>query len=69
MSINQITNPNQICGQLTDYIYIYIYNPTTIAFSVYWSEFLTTDPDVLASIPGGTRYSEKYWVWNRFHST
>jgi hypothetical protein len=28
------------------------------------SEFLATDPEVLDSIPGITRFSEKYWVWN-----
>jgi hypothetical protein len=26
---------------------------------VYWPEFLTTDPEVLGSIPGATRFSEK----------
>jgi hypothetical protein len=25
---------------------------------VYWSEFLATDPEVLGSIPGATRFSE-----------
>jgi hypothetical protein len=31
---------------------------------VYWSEFLATDPEVPGSIPGATRFSEKWWVWN-----
>jgi hypothetical protein len=35
---------------------------------VYWSEFLGTDPEVLGSIPGATRFSEKQWVWNGVHS-
>jgi hypothetical protein len=26
---------------------------------VYWSEFLATDPEVPASIPGATKFSEK----------
>jgi hypothetical protein len=31
---------------------------------VQWSEFLATDPEVLGSIPGSSRFSEKQWVWN-----
>jgi hypothetical protein len=30
---------------------------------VQWSEFLATDAEVLDSIPGATRFSEK-WFWN-----
>jgi hypothetical protein len=26
---------------------------------VYWSEFLTTDPEIPGSIPGATTFSEK----------
>jgi hypothetical protein len=26
---------------------------------VYWSEFLAIDPEVLGSIPGATKFSEK----------
>jgi hypothetical protein len=26
---------------------------------VQWLEFLTTDPDILGSIPGATKFSEK----------
>jgi hypothetical protein len=32
------------------------------------SEFLATDPEVLGSITGAARFSEKYWVWNGVHS-
>jgi hypothetical protein len=28
------------------------------------SEFLTTDPEVPGSIPGSTRFTEKWRVWN-----
>jgi hypothetical protein len=35
---------------------------------VYRSEFLATDPEVSGSIPGATKFSEKYWVWNVVHS-
>jgi hypothetical protein len=27
-----------------------------------------TDPEVLGSIPGVSRFSEKQWVWNGVHS-
>jgi hypothetical protein len=27
-------------------------------------EFQATDSEVLGSIPGTTRFSEKWWVWN-----
>jgi hypothetical protein len=30
---------------------------------VWWSEFLATDPEVPGSIPGPTRFSEKWGVW------
>jgi hypothetical protein len=30
------------------------------ASMVQWSEFLATDPEVLGSIPGPTRFSEKW---------
>jgi hypothetical protein len=30
--------------------------------------FLATDPEVLGSIPGAYRFSEKQWVWNGVHS-
>jgi hypothetical protein len=32
---------------------------------VSWSEFLATDPEVSGSIPGATRFSEKYWGLER----
>jgi hypothetical protein len=32
------------------------------------SEFLATDPEVLGSIPGASRFYEKQWVWNGVHS-
>jgi hypothetical protein len=32
---------------------------------VQWSEVLTTNPEVLGSIPGATRFQ---WVWNWVHS-
>jgi hypothetical protein len=32
---------------------------------VYWSEFLATVPEVLDSIPGLTRFSEKWPEWTR----
>jgi hypothetical protein len=35
---------------------------------VEWSEFLATDPEVLDSILGASRFSEKWWVWNGVHS-
>jgi hypothetical protein len=35
---------------------------------VLWSEFLATDSEVPGSIPGPTRFSEKYGVWNGVHS-
>jgi hypothetical protein len=38
------------------------------AYVVCWSEFLATDPEVLGSIPGASRFSEKQWVWNGVHS-
>jgi hypothetical protein len=38
------------------------------AFVVWWAEFLTTEPEVPGSIPGTTRFPEKYWAWNRVHS-
>jgi hypothetical protein len=31
---------------------------------VKWVEFLATDPEVPASVPCATRFSEKQWVWN-----
>jgi hypothetical protein len=36
-----------------------------------WSssqQFLATDPEVLGSIPGASRFSEKPRVWNGVHS-
>jgi hypothetical protein len=33
-----------------------------------WSEFLATDPEVLGSISGSTRFLEKPRVWNGVHS-
>jgi hypothetical protein len=30
---------------------------------VYWSEFLTTDPEIPGSFPGVSRFSEKQRVW------
>jgi hypothetical protein len=35
---------------------------------IYNSEFLATDPEVLGSNPGASRFSEKRWVWNGAHS-
>ena len=35
---------------------------------VQWSEFLATDTEVPGSIPGATRFSEQYWIWNGVHS-
>jgi hypothetical protein len=35
---------------------------------VWWPEFLATDPEVLGSIPGASRFSDKQWVWNGVHS-
>jgi hypothetical protein len=32
------------------------------------SRFLATDPEVLGSIPGASRFPEKQWVWNGVHS-
>jgi hypothetical protein len=32
------------------------------------TEFLATYPEVLGSIPGASRFSEKQWVWNGVHS-
>jgi hypothetical protein len=29
-----------------------------------YCRFLVTDPEVPGSIPGATRFSEKWWVWN-----
>jgi hypothetical protein len=31
------------------------------------SEFLATDPEVTGSIPGLTKFSEKYGIWNGVH--
>jgi hypothetical protein len=31
---------------------------------VYWSEILATDTEVLGSIPGASRFSEKQRIWN-----
>jgi hypothetical protein len=33
-----------------------------------WSEFLAIDPEVVGSIPGASRFSEKQRVWNGVHS-
>ena len=41
---------------------------STTASVVYWSEFLATDTEVSGSIPGTTRFSEWYSVWNGVHS-
>jgi hypothetical protein len=30
--------------------------------------YIHTDPEVPGSIPGATKFSEKYWVWNGVHS-
>jgi hypothetical protein len=40
-----------------------------ISYTVYeprppLSWFMATDPEVPGSIPGATRFSENYWVWN-----
>jgi hypothetical protein len=35
---------------------------------VKWSEFLATDPEVLGSIHGASRFSEKQRFWNGVHS-
>jgi hypothetical protein len=35
---------------------------------VYWSEFLTTEPEVPGSIHGASRFFEKQRVWNGVHS-
>jgi hypothetical protein len=35
---------------------------------VEWPEFLATDPEILGSIPGASRFSEKQRVWNGVHS-
>jgi hypothetical protein len=32
------------------------------------SELLATDPEVPGSIPGATKFSEKYWLYNGVHS-
>jgi hypothetical protein len=32
------------------------------------SFWLATDPKVLGSIPGASRFSERQWVWNGVHS-
>jgi hypothetical protein len=32
-------------------------------------QFLATDPEVPGSIPGPTRFSEKYGIWNGVHSS
>jgi hypothetical protein len=29
---------------------------------------MAIDPQNLGSIPGATRFSVQYWVWNRVHS-
>jgi hypothetical protein len=36
-----------------------VLQPRWTASLVQWSEFLATDPEVLGSIPGATRFSEK----------
>jgi hypothetical protein len=46
----------------------YIPEEGTLQFFIMWSEFLATDPGVLGSIPGASRFSEKQWVWNGVHS-
>jgi hypothetical protein len=33
-----------------------------------WSDFMATEPVVSGSIPGTTRFSEKYQVWNGVRS-
>jgi hypothetical protein len=38
------------------------------ASMVWWSEFLTANPEVLGSIPGAARFSKWQWVWNGAHS-
>jgi hypothetical protein len=39
-----------------------------ISFVGYLTKFLATDPEVLGSIPGASRFSERQWVWNGVHS-
>jgi hypothetical protein len=34
----------------------------------YADRVLATDPEVLGSIPGASRFSERQWVWNGVHS-
>jgi hypothetical protein len=41
------------------------YGRDVTASVVYWSEFLATDPEVLGSIPGASRFPEKQQVWIR----
>jgi hypothetical protein len=39
--------------------YLSLYGRFLTASVVYWSEFLSEDPEVPSSIPGVTRFSEK----------
>jgi hypothetical protein len=41
-----------------DLVYIYFYDTPEV-----------TGPEVPGLIPGATRFSEKFWVWNGVHST
>jgi hypothetical protein len=49
-------------------LFLFLFLITLTASVVEWSEFLATDPEVLNSIPGTSRFSEKHWVWNGIHS-
>jgi hypothetical protein len=48
-------------GFMVIYIYIYIntHTHTRTVSMIQWLEFLDTGPEVPASIPGATRFSEK----------
>jgi hypothetical protein len=55
-------NVIQLCNFYVDVAY------SRTASVIYRSDVLTTDPEVPGSIPGATRFSEKWWVWNGVHS-
>jgi hypothetical protein len=44
--------------------YNFIISKKLSAPVVWWSELLATDPEVLVSVPGSTRFFERWWFWN-----
>jgi hypothetical protein len=48
--------------------HFYLAAPSRLVQRLMFLTCLATDPVVPDSIPGATRFSEKWWVWNGVHS-